>query len=389
MTWYQSPGSSSTSFDFLLRFLMTNPTEETPSASIVIARNTLVSDASDPLYLLPSDSPGMVLVNLVFDGKIYGGWRKAIVIALSAKNKLGFIDGSIKEPDLADPSSKAWNRCNDMVISLLLNSLSRDIADSVLYSKTAKDIWMELEARFGQCNGAQLYQLQKELNELVQGNTNIAGYYTKMKKIWDELDTLNICITCSCNYSCGGKEKTLKSFQDGRLIQFLMGLNEAYGPVKSNFLMMTPLPNGNQDYSLLIQDEKQREIHIGMHPAESTFMEGQQQVNNHKTIEGKFKGNFAGKRNNLFCNYFKKPGHTIDKCYRIVDFPADLKFTKSKKFQNYAHGNATITEENAGYSLKGGEGVSSANTISQEQYNQLFQMLQQMQIGQKVIMFLR
>lgn len=115
---------------------MSPSTEETPSPSTVIARNILVSDASYLLYLHPSDSPSMVLVNSVFDRKSYAGWHREIVIALSAKNKLGFIDGSIKELDMADPSSKAWNRCNDMVISWLLNSFSRDIVDSVLYSKT-------------------------------------------------------------------------------------------------------------------------------------------------------------------------------------------------------------------------------------------------------------
>lgn len=139
------------------------------------------NDVSNPFYLHPSDSPGMVLVNSIFDGKSYGGWRRAVFIALSAKNKLSFIDGSLSEPAVSSPTYKAWNRCNDMVISWLLNSLSKDIAESVLYSKTAKDIWKELEDRFGQCNGAKLFQLQKELSDLVQGNSDVAGYYTKVK----------------------------------------------------------------------------------------------------------------------------------------------------------------------------------------------------------------
>nr|XP_016513157.1 PREDICTED: uncharacterized protein LOC107830191 [Nicotiana tabacum] len=197
----------------------------------------VVIDSSYPYYLYPSDSPGMIFVNSLSDGKGYGGWHRAIVIALSAKNKLGFIDEIYSELDSSSTDFKQWNRCNDI-----------------------------LEIRFGQCNGAQLYQLQKELNDLVQGTSDVAGYYTKVKRIWDELDTLNTCEHCTCECDCGGKSRTLKSLQDGRLIQFLMGLNDTYSAVRSNILMITPLPSVNQAYSLLIQDEKQREIHVAQHP---------------------------------------------------------------------------------------------------------------------------
>lgn len=198
----------------------------------------------------------MILVNAVFDGKGYGGWRRAIRIVLYANNKLGFIDGSFAQPESSSPFFQPWSRCNDMVISWILNSLSKDITESVLYFKTTYEIWNELEDRFGQSNGAQLYHFQKELSELVQGNSNIPGYYTKVKRIWDELDALNTCVHCSCDCTCGGKSKTLKSLLDGRLIQFLMGLNDTYSSVRSNILMISPLPSINQAYTLLIQDKK-------------------------------------------------------------------------------------------------------------------------------------
>lgn len=33
-----------------------------------------------------------------------------------------------------------WGRCNDMVIAWLLNSLSKDISESLLYSQTTSDL---------------------------------------------------------------------------------------------------------------------------------------------------------------------------------------------------------------------------------------------------------
>ena len=52
----------------------------------------------------------------------------------------------------------------------------------------------------------------------------------------------------------------MKFDEDQKLIQLLMGLNETYTTVRGNILMMRPLPTVRQAYSLLIQEEKQREI---------------------------------------------------------------------------------------------------------------------------------
>jgi len=169
-----------------------------------------------------------------------------------------------------------------MVTSWLLNSLSKDIADSMIYSKTARDLYIDLEQRFGQSNGAKLFHLQKELSDLVQANSDVAGYYTKMKRLWDELDSLNSDNRCSCNCACGGKQKLSKSLEDERLIKFLMGLNEAYAPARSSILMIKPLPNLNHAYSLLLQDENQRESYVNAHipTGSSSFMVRKQGVGN-------------------------------------------------------------------------------------------------------------
>ncbi|XP_069146076.1 uncharacterized protein [Solanum lycopersicum] len=130
---------------------MTNFTTKSGSPSVVVSK---IMDQSSSYFLHPSDSPGMSLVNSIFEGKGYGGWRRFMLIALSAKNKLGFTNGGRKIPAPSSPDLQSWNRCNDMVTSWLLNSLSRDIVDSVLYFKTAEELWNDLEIRFGQSNGA-------------------------------------------------------------------------------------------------------------------------------------------------------------------------------------------------------------------------------------------
>lgn len=45
-------------------------------------------DSCHPYFLSSSDSPGMNLLNVTFDGSCYGNWCRGVHISLSAKNKL-------------------------------------------------------------------------------------------------------------------------------------------------------------------------------------------------------------------------------------------------------------------------------------------------------------
>ncbi|XP_070055229.1 uncharacterized protein [Nicotiana tomentosiformis] len=190
-----------------------------------------------------SESARTMVVPLAFDGVGYRSWRRGILRALLLKNKVGFITGKCKKSGSNDATFNQWARCDDMVTSWIFNSLSNDLADSLQYVNDAKELWQELEDRYDHINGAKLYQLQKEINDLSQGAFDIIGYNTKMKRFWEELKTLNAHAQCSCQCTCGAKANMHKAEQDRILIQFLMGLNEVYAVVRGSILMMYPLPS--------------------------------------------------------------------------------------------------------------------------------------------------
>ena len=76
-----------------------------------------------------------------------------MMIALSVKNKLGFIDGSISKPAGNDPNLlSSWIRNNNIVISWILNSISKDISASIIFSESAFEIWLDLKDCFYQSN---------------------------------------------------------------------------------------------------------------------------------------------------------------------------------------------------------------------------------------------
>lgn len=59
-----------------------------------------INDLSYPIYLTLSHNLGYVLVSQLFDGTNFGYWKRAMIIALSLKKKIGFVDGFCVKPDL-------------------------------------------------------------------------------------------------------------------------------------------------------------------------------------------------------------------------------------------------------------------------------------------------
>jgi len=51
------------------------------------------------LYLHPGESPAVALVSPVLDPGNYHSWSKSMLTALSAKNKLQFVNGVTVEPE--------------------------------------------------------------------------------------------------------------------------------------------------------------------------------------------------------------------------------------------------------------------------------------------------
>lgn len=156
-------------------------------------------DPSSVYYIHPSDASSNQLVSVKFSGSGFHNWKRSMILILSAKNKLGFVDGTIKIPELTSVDYKYWERCNNLVISWLIANLDETIAKSVLFMQTAREIWQDLDDRFGYTSMAQVYSLEQQLLEINQGHDNISEFFTKIKTIWDGLNDANPLPYCTCN----------------------------------------------------------------------------------------------------------------------------------------------------------------------------------------------
>lgn len=95
---------------------------------------------SSPYYIHPSEGPNSVSITPVLNGTNYHSWSRAIRMALISKNKMAFLLGSIPVPNVQEPLFSAWERCNTLIMSWLLNSISPPIAQSVIFLECAVDI---------------------------------------------------------------------------------------------------------------------------------------------------------------------------------------------------------------------------------------------------------
>uniref|UniRef100_A0A2N9IKL6 Retrotransposon Copia-like N-terminal domain-containing protein n=1 Tax=Fagus sylvatica TaxID=28930 RepID=A0A2N9IKL6_FAGSY len=219
---------------------------------------------SSPYYLHPGDNSSLILVTEPLTGDNFHSWFRSMHMALTIKNKLGFIDGSIREPEdgFRSPLYAYWTRCNTVVITWILNCVSKKIHSSVLYKPTAYVIWKELQEKFSQSNGPQIFQLEKEIGSLTQNQNSVSDYYTHLQGLWEELlnyspNPVCCCTPCCC---CGAMSKTLEKYEQRCIMQFLMGLNESFGAVRGQILLMDPMPPINKVFSLIRQEDRQRSI---------------------------------------------------------------------------------------------------------------------------------
>ncbi|KAH7577854.1 hypothetical protein JRO89_XS01G0307700 [Xanthoceras sorbifolium] len=119
--------------------------------------------------LHPSDNPGTVLVSSLLNGDNYTMWSRAMLKALSAKKKSGFVDGTIIKLSIMDPNFGDWKHYDDMMASWIVNAIIPELASHAIYAETARDLWLDLKERFSQVNGLRIFELQQKINFILQG----------------------------------------------------------------------------------------------------------------------------------------------------------------------------------------------------------------------------
>ena len=133
-----------------------------------------------------NDNSNAQLGHFVFNGNNYVNWNRSVSLALGARNKLGFTDGSLARQSDESEDLQKWVRNDYMVTSWLLNSIDKSIIKSFIFTPSTRDLCLKLlkctvspmllscmiciriscllhRMMYGQSNATQLYDLYKNL----------------------------------------------------------------------------------------------------------------------------------------------------------------------------------------------------------------------------------
>nr|XP_009801478.1 PREDICTED: uncharacterized protein LOC104247216 [Nicotiana sylvestris] len=123
----------------------------------------------------------------------------------------------------------------------------------------------------------------------------VTDYFSRHREMWDEFDALMPCPGCPCPEF----KHYAQHFEYQRLLQFFTRLNESYSKSRSEIMMMSPLPSINKSYSLLVDQESQRNLKSTTQVAQVTKALGSTTIYSSKSVNNT--GNYRSKRSQVQC----------------------------------------------------------------------------------------
>ncbi|GKA97589.1 ribonuclease H-like domain-containing protein, partial [Tanacetum coccineum] len=155
-------------------------------------------DGGNPLHMNPNDSTSSSLIPFKLSGpENYRIWASVMKLALQARNKFAFVNGTCV-----------------------------------------------------------IFNLLQQISCIKQGGSSLADYYHRLHSLLREFDALTKLPTCVCdaNKELDTHNKLMK------LMQFFMGLDECYLSVRSSLLIRDPLPEVKDAYVIVSREESHRGI---------------------------------------------------------------------------------------------------------------------------------
>jgi len=117
----------------------------------------------------------------------------------------------------------------------------------------------QFKGEFSKGDYFRILDLLQEIHSMRQGERNVTQFFTNLKILWEELESLRPipCCICEIPWRCTLSKISLQYRDSEYVVYFLKGLAEIYNTVKTQILMMEPLPNINNVFTLAIQQERQ------------------------------------------------------------------------------------------------------------------------------------
>ena len=219
-------------------------------------------------------------------------------------------------------------------------------------------------------------------------------YYTKLKSTCEELN--NFRPVCSCGHcTCGGVRNLAAFVQAEYVMSFLMGLNDSFSHIRGQLLLLDPLPPINKVFSLVAQEDRQRNVtsHINSSKVNSAnglafaFRNDSENAKRTTNADAQISGyNRNLRKDKPFCTHCNFSGHTIDRCYKLHGYPPGYK--PKSRAPTMPVANTSIKQisdqTDAKKDSEDGSVGSFVKTLNTSQYQQLMSMLSAHLVSTKV-----
>ncbi|XP_072088232.1 uncharacterized protein [Arachis hypogaea] len=202
-----------------------------------------------------------------------------------------------------------------------------------MWISSAPDLWNDLKRRYSQGDDFRVGALKEEFYALKQGDLTVTSYFAMLKAIWEELENLRAipsCVACVNGCSCG--LRIVRDYaSEEYVVKFLKRLNEQYSNVKSQIMLMKPLPEINTVLFMLTQQEQE----LNCDPSNSNIVTNSLEVQTstgggsfsekgrgrgRNSVRGGNKKSYSRGYTSKFCSYCNRIGHLAETCYKKNGF---------------------------------------------------------------------
>ncbi|GJX03398.1 retrovirus-related pol polyprotein from transposon TNT 1-94 [Tanacetum coccineum] len=242
------------------------------------------------------------------------------------------------------------------------------------------DQYLVSKDTYDKVDGSSVFNLHKSINSLNQSSASLADCYNNLNSLWKQFDDMVTLHACTCEAAIYFE----KHNQLIKLMQFLMGLDDNYLAIRSNILTREPLPLVKVAFAIFSGEESHRNItFVGATKPTATafaaksFDKKSFNSNNYnKGSSSNLNSINRGPNLNLKCINFNKIGHTVDRCFKLVGYPAG--YVK----RNFNPTSRSVSSNNT-YANVHSNGVTSNNattnnspiSFSNEQLTRLMNLL--------------
>lgn len=101
-------------------------------------------------------------------------------IDLLGKEKLGFVTGKCFKDKFSTSLHDLWEKCNVIVLSWIMISISRELLSGIVYASSAQQVWNDLKERFDKVDTSRIFYLHKEIATLNQRVSSVSSYFSSV-----------------------------------------------------------------------------------------------------------------------------------------------------------------------------------------------------------------